>query len=213
LLRLLPNTIEDYVLQHTPPLPPLLQEVLATTHERLGRRALMLSGPVEGTLLQILALSVGARRILELGTFTGFSALMMAAALPEDGRLITCDVDPETNALARGFFARSPHGHKIEPRLGPALETIKTLQGPYDLVFLDADKESYVACYEAVLPLLAPNGLIVADNTLSHGDVVNPQSERGRVIAAFNAHVHNDPRTTNALLTVRDGIMLIRRVG
>ena len=108
-----PEAIEAYAARHTTPLPPLLEELQATTRARMGARAQMLSGHIEGTLLQFLAAAVGARRILELGTFTGFSALMLAAALPEDGQLITCEIDPEALAIARSFFARSPHGHKI----------------------------------------------------------------------------------------------------
>jgi caffeoyl-CoA O-methyltransferase len=211
MLRLLPDSIEDYALRYTSPLPPLLQELMTLTHERLGRRALMLSGAVEGGLLQTLISAMGARRVLELGTFTGFSALVMATALPDDGQLITCDVDPDATAIAREFWARSPHGHKIELRLGPALETIKTLEGPFDLVFMDADKSEYVAYYEATLPLLAPRGVIVVDNVLRGGRVLDPQDEQGRHSAAFNEHVRQDPRVQHVLLTVRDGIMLIRR--
>ena len=206
-----PEAIEAYAARHTTPLPPLLEELQATTRARMGARAQMLSGHIEGTLLQFLAAAVGARRILELGTFTGFSALMLAAALPEDGQLITCEIDPEALAIARSFFARSPHGHKIAVREGPALETLKTLQGPFDLVFIDADKTGYLAYYEAVLPLLAPNGLIVVDNVLRSGRVLDPQNENDRAIVAFNEHVQRDPRVVNVILTVRDGVMLIRR--
>ncbi len=148
--------------------------------------------------------------MLELGTFTGFSALMMAAALPPDGQLITCDVDPDATAVARSFFDRSPDGHKITIRLGPALETLRTLDGPFDLVFIDADKTSYPAYYEATLPLLAPNGVIAVDNVLRHGRVVDPTDEGDRQTAAFNDQVQRDPRVTNVILTIRDGVMLIR---
>lgn len=206
-----PAALDDYAARHTTALPPLLQELAAATMARLGRRAAMMSGPVVGTLLQTLVAATGARRVLELGTFTGLSALLMAMALPDDGRLITCDVDPEATAIAREFWARSPHGHKIELRLGPALDTLKTLQGPFDLVFIDADKPNYIAYYEAVLPLLAPRGLLVADNALRRGRVLEPQDEADRATAAFNAHVQADPRVVNVLLTVRDGLMVVRR--
>jgi caffeoyl-CoA O-methyltransferase len=207
-----PEALDDYAARHTTALPPLLQELAAATMVRLGRRAAMMSGPVVGTLLQTLVATMGARRVLELGTFTGLSALLMAMALPDDGRLITCDVDPEATAIAREFWARSPHGPKIELRLGPALDTLKTLQGPFDLVFIDADKPNYIAYYEAVLPLLAPRGLIVADNALRRGRVLAPEDEADRATAAFNAHVQADPRVVNVLLTVRDGLMVVRRV-
>ncbi len=210
MLTLVPESIEEYAVAHTTPLPPLLAELQALTWERMGRRAQMMSGHVEGTLLQMLVASLGARRVLELGTFTGFSALMMAAALPPDGQLITCDVDPDATAVARSFFDRSPDGHKITIRLGPALETLRTLDGPFDLVFIDADKTSYPAYYEATLPLLAPNGVIAVDNVLRHGRVVDPTDEGDRQTAAFNDQVQRDPRVTNVILTIRDGVMLIR---
>jgi caffeoyl-CoA O-methyltransferase len=211
MLTFVPEAIEDYVAHHTTPMPPLLQELEETTKEKTGWKARMLSGHVEGTLLQMLAAAVGARRILEVGTFTGFSALMMAAALPDDGELVTLDLDPEAIAMARSFFTRSPHSHKIQLIEGPALETMKTLQGPFDLVFIDADKESYIGYYEAALPLLSPNGLIAVDNVLLMGRVLHPKEELDRAIVAFNEHVHRDPRVTNVVLTVRDGVMLIRR--
>ena len=211
MLTLVPEDIENYASRHSTPLPPLLQELFATTQEQMGERATMLSGQLEGTLLQMLVASLGARRVLEIGMFTGFSAQMMAAALPDDGRLITCDVYPKAIEIARSFFARSPHGHKIEIREGPALETLRTLEGPFDLIFIDADKENYVAYYDAALPLLAANGVIAVDNVLWSGRVLDPKEESDRAIVAFNTHVQSDSRVTNVILTVRDGLMLIRR--
>jgi caffeoyl-CoA O-methyltransferase len=210
-LTLVPEEIDNYAAAHTTPLPALLEELVTVTREKTGERAQMLSGRLEGTLLQMLAVSLGAQRILEIGTFTGFSALMMAAALPEDGKLITCEINPKAISIARSFFQRSPHGRKIELREGPALETLKTLAGPFDLVFIDADKETYTAYYEAALSLLAPNGLIAVDNVLWSGRVLNPEDDNSRAIAAFNEHVRQDQRVTQVILTVRDGLMLIRR--
>ena len=211
MLTLVPEDIENYAARHSTPLPALLQELIATTQEQMGERATMLSGQLESTLLQMLVASLGARRVLEIGMFTGFSAQMMAAALPDDGRLITCDVHPKAIEIARSFFARSPHGHKIEIREGPALETMRTLEGPFDLIFIDADKENYVAYYDAALLLLAANGVIAVDNVLWSGRVLDPKEQSDRAIVAFNAHVQSDPRVTNVILTVRDGLMLIRR--
>ena len=210
-LTLVPEEIEAYAARNSTALPPLLEELIATTHEKMGGRALMLSGQVEGLLLQTLVASTGARRVLEIGMFTGFSALMMAEALPDDGRLITCDVDPNAIAIAKSFFARSPHGRKIEVREGPALETLKTLEGPFDLIFIDADKENYAGYYEGALPLLAPKGVIAVDNVLWSGRVLDPQNDADRAIVAFNNHVQRDERVTNVILTVRDGVMLIRK--
>ncbi len=211
MLTLVPEQIEEYAARHSTPLPPLLDELMTTTREQMGGLASMLSGQLEGTLLQMLVASLGAKRVLEIGMFTGFSALMMASALPDDGRLITCDINPKAIAIARGFFERSPHGKKIEIREGPALNTLKMLRGPFGFVFIDADKENYAAYYEASLPLLGPNGLIAVDNVLWSGRVLDPKEDSDRAIAAFNEHVQDDPRVTNVILTVRDGIMLIRR--
>ena len=196
---------------HTTPLPPLLEELVSVTQERFGQEARMLSGQLEGTLLQMLIASMRARRVLEIGTFTGFSAQMMAAALPDDGELITCDVDPQAIEVARSFFQRSPHGHKISLREGPALETMRSLDPSFDLIFIDADKESYIAYYEEALRPLAPTGVIAVDNVLWSGRVLDPKEERDRAIVAFNEHVSRDKRVVNVILTVRDGIMLIRK--
>jgi caffeoyl-CoA O-methyltransferase len=212
MLTLVKEKIQLYAEAHTTPLPELLQELIVETEREMGRRALMLSGHLEGVLLQMLAMSLGAKRILEIGMFTGFSAQMMAAALPEDGKLITCDVDPKAIAIAKRYFARSPHGHKIEVREGPALDTLRTLEGPFDLVYIDADKTGYIDYYEAALPLLAPNGVIAVDNVLWSGRVVKEHDDEDtRAIVAFNDHVQRDDRVSNVMLTLRDGVTLIRR--
>jgi caffeoyl-CoA O-methyltransferase len=211
MLTLVPEEIEVYAGAHTTPLPELLEELVAVTQEKMGGLSMMLSGQTEGSFLQLLAASMGAKRILEIGMFTGFSAQMMAAALPDDGELITCDVNPKAIKIAKSFFARSPHGNKITVREGPALETLKTLAPPFDLVFIDADKENYTNYYEASLPLLGPNGVIAVDNVLWSGNVLDPKDDSGRAIVAFNDRVQADERVTNVILTVRDGLMLIRR--
>ena len=204
-------SLEAYAEAHTEPLPPLLLELIEETKRQFGKRATMLSGQLEGSLLQALVAVGRARRVLEIGMFAGFSAQMMAAALPDDGRLITCDIDPKAIALAKQYFARSPHGHKIEVREGPALETIKTLDGPFDLVFIDADKGNYTSYYEAVLPLLAPDGVIAVDNVLWSGRVLDPTEQDDRAIVAFNKHVQADERVVAVMVPIRDGLTLIRR--
>jgi caffeoyl-CoA O-methyltransferase len=143
--------------------------------------------------------------------FTGYSALCMAEGLPDDGELITCDIDPEAEKVARRHFAQSPQGKKIRIAMGPAIDTMASLVAPFDLVFLDADKESYLAYYERALELLRPGGLVVADNTLWGGKVLKPESAADRGIVAFNTKVAADPRVDRVLVTVRDGIMLARK--
>ncbi|MDZ4277910.1 MAG: O-methyltransferase [Dehalococcoidia bacterium] len=211
MLTLVPEEIESYAMAHSTPLPPLLDELVSETRKEMGGRALMLSGQLEGTLLQMLAASLGAKRVLEVGMFTGFSALMMAAALPDDGQVVTCEIDPKAIAFARRFFDRSPHGKKIEVREGPALDTLKQLDGPFDLVFIDADKPNYIPYYEEALRLLSPAGVIAVDNVLWSGNVLDPQDDQARAIVAFNERVERDDRVTNVVLTVRDGLTLIRK--
>lgn len=205
--------IEAYAAAHTTPVPPLLVELQAATEAEFGERATMLSGVSVGMLLQTLVFATGARRILEIGMFAGMSAQYMAAALPEGGKLITCDVDPKAIALAKRFFERSGLDDKIDVREGPALDTIASLVGgdPCDLVFIDADKGNYTNYYEAVVPLMAPHGIIAVDNVLWSGNVLDPKTPDDHAIVAFNDHIRNDPRVTCVMLPVRDGVTLIRR--
>ena len=205
-----PEPIQQYASDHTSEPGPLFAELAAVTRERMTSHGMM-SGNIVGRLLQTLIHALGARRVLEIGTFTGYSAMMMAEALPADGRIITCDVDPEATGIAKEFWARSPHGRKIDLRLGPALETLKRLEGPFDFVFIDADKEPYPEYYRRSIDLLAPMGVIAVDNVLWGGRIMNPEAESGLAIARFNDIVQNDPRVVNVLLPVRDGVMLIWR--
>ncbi|APR82200.1 O-methyltransferase [Minicystis rosea] len=210
---IVPKEIEQYVHDHTTPRPALFDELRERTYALMASPQMQV-GRVEGTLLKTLCALAGARRVLEIGTFTGYSALCMAEALPDDGELITCDIDPEAVAIARSFFARSPHGSKIHVRLGDAVETIASLpvEQAFDLVFIDADKENYEKYYELALPRLRRGGLVVGDNTLWSGKVLNPVSASDKAIVAFNARVTADPRVENVLLSVRDGMMLARKL-
>jgi caffeoyl-CoA O-methyltransferase len=151
--------------------------------------------------------------VLEIGTFSGYSALSMASALPPGGRIVTCEVDPRAAEMARRHFQASPWADRIELREGPALATIAELRGRFDLVFIDADKVEYRDYYEAVLPLLSDRGVIAVDNVLWSGRVLDPDDERDdtRAIAAFNDHVATDRRVVAVMLTIRDGLTLIRR--
>ena len=198
--------IEEYVERLTTPHDPLLAELSEETARELGMPQ-MLTGPVAGRLLEFLVWTSQPKRVVEVGTFSGHSALAMAAALPDGARIDACEIDPERAAFAQRYFDRSPHGSKITLHVRPALETLEGLEAPFDFVFIDADKEGYVDYYEAVLPRLAERGLIVADNTLWSGRVVDEPSP----IAAFNEHVAADPRSVQVVLSVRDGMTLIRR--
>ena len=208
--HVVPEEIEKYASDHTSDPGPLFDELAETTRRRMSSHGMMSGKPV-GRLLQALVRALGARNVLEIGTFTGYSALMMAEALPEDGRLITCDVDPEATAIAKEFWARSPAGAKIELRLGPALETLSELEGPFDFVFIDADKEPYPDYYSRSLELLAPGGMIAVDNVLWGGRILDPQADAGRAIAKMNDMVQNDPGVDNVLVPLRDGVMLVWR--
>jgi len=170
-------------------------------------------GNVEGTFLRMLVAISGAKRVLEIGTFTGYSALSMAEALPEGGTLLTCDIDPVCTAIAQSFFDRTPHGKKIEIRLGDAIATLRALPASdmFDLVFLDAVKASYCEYFDLVLPHVPTGGLIIADNTLWSGKVLDPKTADDIGIDAYNTKVTNDPRVDNALLSIRDGIMVARK--
>ena len=171
----------------------------------------MMVGPLEGSLLRLLVRLTAAKRVLEIGMSTGYSALAMAEALPEDGKLITCDVNPATTEIARRYFAQSPHGHKIEIKLGPARETLKALKGPFDLCFIDADKKSYGEYYDCALDLVRRGGLIVLDNMLRGGRVVSPKDQEARTVSALNDRIQKDERVENVFLPIRDGVVLAYR--
>jgi caffeoyl-CoA O-methyltransferase len=198
--------IERYVEELSSPHEDLLAELSAETADVLGMTQ-MLTGPVAGRFLELLVWFGRPERVLEIGTFSGHSALAMAAALPEGGRIDACELDSKRAAFAQRYFDRSPHGSKITLHVGPAIETIDSLDGEFDLVFIDADKEGYVGYYEAVLPRLSERGLIVADNTLWSGRVLDGEGP----LVQFNDHVAADPRTVQVILSVRDGMSLIRK--
>jgi caffeoyl-CoA O-methyltransferase len=211
---LVPDDIEGYVDRHTTAEPEHLRAVAAETRERT-RSPGMLSGHVEGRLLETLVHTTGATRVLEFGTFTGYSALSMAAALPPGGKVTTLEMSEEHAEIARRHIAASPHGDRIELLFGPALESVRELDGPFDLVFIDADKPSYHLYYEAALERLADRGLIAVDNTLWSGRVVDERDpdpdESTLALRRFNDRVARDERVVAVILTVRDGVTLIRK--
>jgi caffeoyl-CoA O-methyltransferase len=199
------DEIEAYADARSTPESALCRELAEETRAKATNPQMMI-GNTEGLFLRALVRATGARRVLEIGTFTGYSALAMAGGLPEDGKLITCDIDPESTAIARAFWARSPYGARIELRLGPALDTIHGLDGPFDLAFIDADKGGYIDYWEAIVPIVRKGGVIVADNVLWSGRVLDPQEPDDKALAAFNKHVAADDRVEQVMLPVRDGI-------
>jgi caffeoyl-CoA O-methyltransferase len=212
---LVPEDIERYVDAHTTAEPEHLAALAAETRERLQAPG-MLSGHVEGRLLETLVFTTGARRVLEFGTYSGYSALSMAAALPADGKVVTLELSAEHAEVASRHFAQSPYGDRIELRLGPALQSVSELTGdPFDLVFIDADKTGYADYYEAALGRLSARGLIVVDNTLWGGRVLEDHeeepSESTLALRRFNDALAKDERVTAVILTVRDGVTLIRK--
>jgi caffeoyl-CoA O-methyltransferase len=204
---IVPESIERYAEEHTTSPDPLLAELEAETRATLALPE-MLAGPVQGRFLELLVHACGAQRVLEIGTYSGYSALSMAAGLAPGGRIDTCEIDEQRAEVARRYIARSPHADRITVHLGPAIETIARLEGEFDFVFIDADKTGYIDYYEAALPRLSERGLIAADNTLSGGRAVDGSRPE---IVAFNEHVASDDRVICVLLTVRDGVTLIRR--
>jgi caffeoyl-CoA O-methyltransferase len=203
-----------YVLDHNPPLNAVQRELVETTHRKLADAAFLQTAEEQGPLLAFLVRLTGARQIVEVGTFTGFSTLSMAQAMPADGRLIACDVSEEWTAYGREAWAKAGVADRIDLRIAPAIETLRALPGGrwIDLVFLDADKGSYLDYWEELVPRLAPGGLLVADNTLYHGEVVDPAAGEGAAaIRAFNHRVRADDRVDDVLLTVADGLTLARR--
>jgi caffeoyl-CoA O-methyltransferase len=203
--------VEDYAEAHTSPDGELFERLAVETREKTEIPQMMV-GRIEGQFLAFLVGATGARRVLELGTFTGYSSISIARALPLGGRVVTCDVNEETTAIARRYAEEAGVVDRIDYRLGPAIETLEGLDGPFDLIFIDADKVGYIEYYEALLPKLAERGLILADNTLASGSVVEDDpGSMGAAIKRFNDHVSADDRVESVMLTIRDGVTLIRR--
>lgn len=204
--------IEDYAAAHSTTEPDWFA---ALAHDTRARSQLpqMMVGTLEGRFLRMLVAIAQPALVLEIGTFTGYSSLSMAETLPPGGRIITCDISEEHAAIAREHIGRTPYADRIDIRVGPALDTISTLAGPFDLVFIDADKTSYANYYEAVLPKLSERGLILVDNVLWNGRVLDDSADDPDTVAikAFNDMLVADDRVDVVMTTVRDGVSLVRR--
>jgi caffeoyl-CoA O-methyltransferase len=209
---IVPEEIEQYADEHTTSPTELLAALAEETRATL-RAPQMLTGTIEGRFLELLVFGSQARRVLELGTYSGYSCISMAAGLPPDGHIDTCEVDPQHAEVALRYIDQSGYADRITVHLGPALETIERLDGGWDFVFIDADKENYLNYYEAVVPRLSERGLIAVDNTLWSGGVVDDSDDSvdTRAIREFNDRVRSDERVVCVQLTVRDGVTLVRR--
>ena len=210
--ELLNKKAEDYAQHFSSKEDELLEEVATFTHQH--PHAQMLSGHVQGKILETISCLLQPKRILEIGTFTGYSALCLAKGLPPGGVLHTIELREDDALTARHFFSKSLQNNKIVLHEGNALEIIPTLREEWDIVFIDADKVSYIDYYELTLPNVRPNGLLIADNVLFHGEVLedNVKGKNAKAIHAFNEHVANDNRVEQVMLTVRDGLLLIRKL-
>jgi predicted O-methyltransferase YrrM len=212
------DAVYDYILSVSSREPDLLARLRRETAEKTGDRFNMQISPEQGQFMQLLVKLVGARKALEVGVFTGYSSLSVALALPEDGRLVACDVSEEWTSIARRYWVEAGVADKIDLRLAPALETLDALAangeaGTYDFAFIDADKDNYDGYYERALALLRPGGLVAIDNTLWSGRVADPNDAdpTTRTIGALNAKLHADERVDLSLLPVGDGLTLARK--
>jgi len=204
------QAVEEYAIDHTTEDSYVLKELIETSEEEL-RYTDMLSGRLVGRLLSLLIKISGAKRVLEVGTFTGYSALTMAEALPVDGELFTCEYNERYEKIARSFLDKSKVGDKIHMMMGPALKTIPRIQGNFDFIFLDADKNNYPNYYELILPRLKKGGLLVIDNVLWDGEVLAPKDDKAKAIDQLNDRIARDPAVEQVMLTVRDGVTVVRK--
>ncbi|SLM48225.1 O-methyltransferase [Nitrospira japonica] len=209
--QLVAAEIETYSEAHSIPESAVCRALREET-QRTMEHPQMLVGPLEGAFLKMMIRLVGATRVLEIGMFTGYSALCLAEALPPDGTVLTCEIDEGPAKLARRYFSRSPDGGKISVRMGPAIDTMRDLTGPFDLIFIDADKTNYVRYYQRAFELIAPGGVILVDNVLWNGDVLTQPApdEKTAAIQELNRIVAADPSVSGVLLPIRDGVFVIR---
>jgi caffeoyl-CoA O-methyltransferase len=205
--------LSDYLVAHSEPADDVLRDLAEETQRDLARQSGMQISNDEGELLTMLVRLTGARQAVEVGTFTGYSSICIARGLPSDGHLLCCDVSEEYTSVARRYWDRAGVADKIELRIAPAVETLRRLPSePYlDFAFIDADKTGYASYVEEVLPRLRPGGLMVLDNMLWHGEVLDPESDDGRAVAELNAALVADDRVDVVLLPVRDGVSLARK--
>lgn len=207
--------LHSYLIDHGTPPDEILAGLAAETRERIGPMSIMQIAPEQGAFMQMLAELIGAKNAVEIGTFTGYSALCIARGLPEDGKLLCCDTSEEWTSVGIPFWERAGVRKKIELRIDPAIETLRGLPEAeqFDIAFIDADKPSYRDYFEALLPRLRRGGVILVDNVLWGGNVVDPDASDDNTLAirAFNDHVRSDPRVDCVMLAISDGLTLLRK--
>ena len=212
---LMTDALYDYLVAHGNNDDPVLAALAAETVSALGAISLMQIAPEQGALMSLLARAIGARNAIEIGTFTGYSAISVARALPPDGRLICCDINEEWTAIARRYFVKAGVADRIDLRIAPALDTIKALPADltFDFAFIDADKVTYRQYYDALLPRLRPNGLILFDNVLWQGQVVDASNttDDTRALRELNDYLVRDPRVQTVMIAVSDGLTIVRK--
>jgi len=212
-MEFLPVPLEQYVAEHTRPESELLRKLNRETHAKVLMPR-MLSGHVQGQVLRMLSLMIRPKRILEIGTYTGYSALCLSEGLQPGGELVTIDINEELEQMVRRYFDEAGASGRIDYRVGNALDILPTLSGAFDLVFIDADKINYGTYFDLVLPLVPSGGFLIADNVLWSGKVLQPADKMDpdtKAIAAFNEKVCKDPRVEAVLFPVRDGLMVMRK--
>ncbi|GAA0229685.1 O-methyltransferase [Cryptosporangium japonicum] len=212
----MPEELHDYTIAIGPPLDDVARDLIAETGERFPGPAQIQIPPEQSGFLTLVTQLVGARSALEVGTFTGFSSLAIARGLPADGRLLCLDVNEEWTSVAQRYWERAGVADRIDLRIGPALDSLRALPAePFlDLVFLDADKENYLAYWEELVPRVRPGGVLLVDNVFFHLSVLEeaPTRPGGAAVKAFNRRVRDDPRVTHAVLPLGDGVTMARRV-
>ncbi len=207
--------LHEYLVGHGTPPDEIQRGLIDATREKLGGMAIMQVAPEQGAFMTLLTAAIGARKAIEVGTFTGYSALCIARGLPDDGLLLCCDVSDEWTSIGRPYWERAGVAHKIDLRIAPALETLRALPGDadWDLAFIDADKQGYLDYYEEILIRLRPNGLVLVDNVLWMGAVADlgRQVDQTQAIRKFNDHVAADPRVDRVMLPISDGLTIARK--
>ena len=210
----LPEKLDDYVVAHSQDEPELLQQLTRETYQKI-LQPIMLSGPYQGRVLSMISPLIKPKSVLELGTFTGYATLCLAEGLHPEGEIHTIDVNEELEDFQRKYFDKSGYGTQIHQHLGSAIDILPTLDKTFDLVFIDADKPNYVNYFHLIIDKLNPGGIILSDNVLWHGKVIEPVDAKDistNVVLEFNTLLKEDPRIETVLLPIRDGLTISRKI-